>query len=205
MSPTPGPAPASTTRTSTPRRVTLPTLDQTPRPSPDRPPSLLPPPAAGGPDPEAMTQSDRSGWAGFPGVGSLFGNRATPETGEPPTSSSDGDDRDDRPARKSTRVDAALVAATLGSLLVVLAGLGGWLAARTSRELRPPTEHERDQVAEPVAAILCRHFGANLHPDLVDGVRAAAGVTSYIQTAPLTRVAPEIDLDPDLPPGYEEP
>lgn len=91
---------------------------------------------------------------------------------------------------------------------MVLAGLAGWLAARSGRELRPPNEDERDEIAEPVAAILVRHVGAQfLTDDLVDGIRAAAGVASYVQTSPLKnpsrrrRGPGEIpdDLDEDQP------
>jgi hypothetical protein len=99
-----------------------------------------------------------------------------------------------------------LVAKTLGQLLLVLAGLAGWAASRAGRELRLPDERERADVAEPVSAILVRHVGAAfLTADLVDTVRAAAGVTAYVQTAPLSRLQPEPDMNPDLPPGYEEP
>lgn len=121
----------------------------------------------------------------------------------------DGDDGDDEPRRRSSpgrdKPDAAMVAKTLGQLLLVLAGLAGWAASRAGRELRPPDERERADVAEPLSAILVRHVGAVfLTNDLVDGVRAAAGVTSYVQTSPLRRAHPE-PAGPDLPDDYEEP
>lgn len=61
-----------------------------------------------------------------------------------------------------------------------------------------PTDVEQKKVAEPAAAILVRHCGtAFLSNDLVDGIRCAAGVTSYVQTSPLRRVGPREAEDQD--------
>jgi hypothetical protein len=143
-----------------------------PRPSPHHPdPNRTPPPATNPFEADAGPVEDSGPQ---PSQARLFGGPRTP-------TSTPGESK-----RAPTKVSTDDVAKTLGSLLVLVAGFAGWLAIKSGRELRPPTEAERAEVAEPVAAILVRHVGAAfLTEDLVDGIRAAAGLTAYVQTSPL--------------------
>lgn len=162
-------------------------------PSPSPTTTDLPPPEPGT-SPGPRPSPDEAGGVDLDGP-------STPKRGRAGrrTTSSGGDD--ERPA-----VTPAQVAGTLGKLLLVLAGLGAWLASRADWELRVPDEDETDDVAEPIARILVRHCGTRfLTDDLVDGVQASAGVVSYVQTSPLRRHrAAAAEPDGPLPAGMEE-
>lgn len=199
MPPTPETDPRLSTPRTNPIRSLIPGVASTPRPSPNHPdPTRTPSPSANPFDPEAASYGPDSAGQPTPGPGSDGTRTANFFRG----------DRGEHAAPKAPkRVSTADVAKTVGSLLVLLAGVAGWLANRTGRELRPPTEAERAEVAEPVAAILVRHVGAEfLTDDLVDGIRAAAGVAAYVQTNPIKspsrrRGIGEIPDDLDAPPS----
>lgn len=80
------------------------------------------------------------------------------------------------------------MSATIGSLLLVVAGFGAWVASRRGWDLRVPDEVERADMSDPIAAIMLRHVAVDwLNEDMVDVVRATAAVTAYAQTGPLHR------------------
>lgn len=91
-----------------------------------------------------------------------------------------------RPGRQ--RVDVRAVSACLSQIIQIVANAAGWFASRRGYELRPPTEAERAQVADPAAALAARKLGvAFLTQDLIDVVQIGAGVAGYIETKPLAR------------------
>lgn len=86
------------------------------------------------------------------------------------------------------RVDVRAVSACLSQIIQIVANAAGWFASRRGYELRPPTEAERAQVADPAAALAARKLGvAFLTQDLIDVVQIGAGVAGYIETKPLAR------------------
>ena len=187
MPPTPDPEPPQ----HSPIRSLIPGRASNPRPSPNHPsPSPTPSPSRN----PFEANGDASDYAEqpTPGPGSDDTRTASYSPGEP---------------RKRAKIaDKADVARMLGGLFVVLAGLAGFLATRAGRELRPPTESERMEVAEPVAAILCRHVGADfLTEDLTDSIRAAAGLVAYIQTDPMPRAHKRRQAPGEIPEELDQP
>ena len=142
---------------------------------------------------------------------------ALPEgaTVEPPTSSpgsdapaSPEDGASASPARRTTssagspKADPRVVAAMLSALIGAAATLAAALLLRSPRprELREPTEEQREAIAAPLGRIAGRHLPASLLvPDLMDGIAAAAGVSAYVAEGPLTYPAhtPGAMPDPD--------
>lgn len=122
--------------------------------------------------------------------------------GDSPPPNTDGASR-----RTSTSTDRRLrpggdpekVAQAFGGLLVLLiAGLGSLLRLTRGLELRSPTPRQRDDVAEPLARIACRHLPMDaLGPDLLDATTAAAALHTYALDGPLI-TRPAVDHG-DLP------
>lgn len=212
MSPTKARAPDWSHPSNSPTPRVTPVLLEEPRPSPTRPPRT--------PTPEEVEESRAASLPPEPspptgargGAGALFG-KFRPSNDGPLTTSSDGDrgdGGDGGDARSGAgRVDLADAAArTIGQLLLVLSGVAGWLVVRRSggrRALRAPSEAERAEVAEPVAAILVRHVGGSwLSADLLDVTRAAAGTAAYLQSDPLVHVQAPADVELTLPDGSTE-
>ena len=82
--------------------------------------------------------------------------------------------------------------------MLLIAGLSALARVTRGLELRTPTPRQRDDVAEPLARIACRHLPMDaVGPDLLDATTAAAALHTYALDGPLiTRPA----ADPgDLP------
>lgn len=106
-------------------------------------------------------------------------------------------------SRRAAAVDQASVAVTIAGALTLLAGGVAWLLAKRGLYLRPPTDQERADVAEPLAEIISRHSGgAWLTADLADGLDAAVAVVAYGQTRPISRSLPVQQATP-MPEGVE--
>ena len=127
------------------------------------------------PSPAPSEKSQPSTKAGKLPRSSVSSDRSESDTPSPPTVTS---------TELKGSGDPNEVAKALGGLLIIVTGsLAALLARRTHGRatLRQPTPDQRDDIAEPVSRILCRHLPmAKLGPDLGDIGMAAGATHSYV-------------------------
>lgn len=162
-----------------------PTLDD-----PENPQSMEPSSAETAELPETM-----------PGPSQWFKRLRTPKLGHDgiPTRTLDSTGE---PAKISVKETVKLVS----GILVIMVGVAAMVIARADPSgratLRKPSDHERENIARPVASILVRHADpALLNPDLTDLILAGSATVDYVSAGPL--IVP-VHVDPGVPAGVQD-
>jgi hypothetical protein len=106
----------------------------------------------------------------------------------------------DSPGKAPTKAEiTGLVAAVLAALAGGIAVAVRW---RRGVRLRRPTGGQLREIAEPVGSILVRHLEiTRLHGDLVDGLKAGAALSGYLEDGPLLEY---VYPDPGIPDDLQE-
>ena len=90
-----------------------------------------------------------------------------------------------------------------GGILVLTVTWLSLAGRRRGVKFRQPTVHQRDDIAEPLARIACRHLPMDaLGPDFADATLSAAALHDYLLDGPLRQ---PIDVRNDLPEPDLEP